>query len=51
MKTIWPLLTFGCRPHAGYFARRKMGKTEFLHDLFAAVRDRGHLVAYTNLVA
>ncbi|MFS8981063.1 hypothetical protein PO002_42900 [Cupriavidus necator] len=34
----------------GLFARRRMGKTEFLrHDLFPAARDRGYLVAYTNL--
>lgn len=34
----------------GLFARRRMGKTEFLrHDLFPAARDRGYLVAHTNL--
>lgn len=34
----------------GLFARRRMGKTEFLRrDLLPAARERGYLVAYTNL--
>lgn len=34
----------------GLFARRRMGKTEFLQkDLLPAARERGYLVAYTNL--
>lgn len=34
----------------GVFARRRMGKTEFLQqDLLPAARERGYLVAYTNL--
>lgn len=34
----------------GLFARRRMGKTEFLRrDLSPAARERGYLVAYTNL--
>ena len=34
----------------GLFARRRMGKTEFLRrDLLPAARQRGYLVAYTNL--
>jgi hypothetical protein len=34
----------------GLFARRRMGKTEFLlRDLLPAAQERGYLVAYTNL--
>lgn len=34
----------------GLFARRRMGKTEFLRrDLLPAAQQRGYLVAYTNL--
>ncbi|WP_244113161.1 hypothetical protein [Burkholderia gladioli] len=34
----------------GLFARRRMGKTEFLrHDLLPAARARHYLIAYTNL--
>jgi hypothetical protein len=34
----------------GLFARRRMGKTEFLQqDLLPAARERGYLIAYTNL--
>lgn len=34
----------------GLFARRRMGKTEFLlRDLLPAASERGYLVAYTNL--
>jgi hypothetical protein len=34
----------------GLFARRRMGKTEFLQqDLLPAARERGYIVAYTNL--
>ena len=34
----------------GLFARRRMGKTEFLkHDLLPAASRRGYLAAYTNL--
>src|SRR5471032_3511523 len=34
----------------GLFARRRMGKTEFLRrDLLPAAVERGYVVAYTNL--